>query len=155
MGIKSVESLPKLYNERFMDGEEYAKIFGKYAWLLARVFHSSGRLKEALELCKLALLKLRYFGILYFILPLLKLAQDCTRDLEMPEGYKHYREYQTVIEELCQEYQEDWHFTDSMFHNYYQKEYHLDSEIIRGEHLERGDIDGIQRRHLILARSSF
>lgn len=120
------------------DGEEYAKIFPKCARILAECSLLRGNVKEAVDLCICGFRKLQEYGISYYILPLLEIIVQYGENLLSLKEITEFSEYKILLESLLKEYNEDWHFTDSIFRNCCKKSYYLDCELIRGERLAQG-----------------
>lgn len=134
---ESLLSVCILYIQKhFTDEEEYTKIFSKAAWLQARIWLKQKLPYKALTICETAMEHLRKNGISYFMLPLLELMSACFR-MEGTKQNQWIQWYECYLE-LYQEFCEPWYCHDDLFHNCYQREYHLDYEIIRGERLSKG-----------------
>lgn len=128
----------KYIDQHIHDGEEHAKIYSKCAWLLARCNIIKGKLDVAVKICEAASMKLREYGISYFLMPHLQILVQYGERYIAKDIYKEYSEYLRVLKELYHEYNEDWHFYESLFHNCCNKAYYLDYELIRGERLAHG-----------------
>lgn len=132
--------------EYVTDGEEYAKIYGKYVWLVARkrlekedVSHSN--IEQTLFMCEQALKELCRYNIEYFTRPLLQLILKCCerlgergKEVLTNEGYL---ECYGALVRLHQEYGVAYLPQDSLFWNCIQKMYHLESEVFRAERQTR------------------
>lgn len=121
-----------------LDGEEHAKVYCKCADLLAEWYLLRGETLRAGELCERALEELRDFGILYYMRPLLKKLACLENAVFAMEKQEEYRRYLQVLDKVYKHYEEDWHFTDSIFKNCCQRTYYMDYELIRGERLAQG-----------------
>ncbi|MGN0505746.1 MAG: hypothetical protein ACI4FZ_04250 [Lachnospiraceae bacterium] len=131
--------LCKMYiDKHILDGEEHAKIYCKCAELLAEIFLARGEDDEAGALCEKAFDELRNYGILYYMQPLLDKLVLCDESVLQLESKKAYENYRNVLGHLYKQYEEDWHFRDSVFKNCYQRAYYMDYELIRGERLAQG-----------------
>ena len=149
-------------NRMVTDGEEHAKLFGKYAWLAAAVRLRKGRCEEAMELCMKALEELRQYGIEYFMRPLLRLMLRCHERLDRKKGQeatqdgrrrgreagvrgsvfwipkKRCMTYLQILEHLHEQFGEPWYPDDSLLCNCCQKSYHLDYEVLYAERCVKG-----------------
>lgn len=149
------------YINRFVtDGEEHAKIFGKYAWLEAAVKLEKGCAEAAMELCLNAVEELRQYGIEYFMRPLLMLTLRCHAALEkkakVPQDRRRRcreagvrgsvfwisRErcslYLQILERMHQQFGEAWYPESSLLCNSCQKSYYLDYELLYAERCVKG-----------------
>lgn len=135
---RHLEILLGYINRQFTDEEEHAKICSKCAWLLAHVYFEEGNYVTTLALCKKGMEGLRRNHILYFMLPLLKLMTEAEKMLGIDPGKSVWVKYYDVLNILWDGYAPKWCPTDSLFHNCFQKEYHLDYEFIRSEREVRG-----------------
>jgi len=120
-------------DKHFTDEEEHAKIYSKCAWLLARVCFAEGDYIQTLSLCEKGIEELRRNTMLYFMFPLLKLMTETEKEIGIAPEKSKWVQYYDVLTFLWERYAKKWYPTDLLFHNCYQKEYHLDYELIRSE----------------------
>ena len=120
-------------SENVTDGEEYAKINSKKAWLLGRILVDKGMYFQALMLCEEALYQLRKYGILYFMIPLLEQMIFCSERIGMDTNKNKWQVYYDILLDIYGRYGEDWYCHDSLFHNCHQTVYHLAGELIRSK----------------------
>ncbi|MDE6054685.1 MAG: helix-turn-helix domain-containing protein, partial [Lachnospiraceae bacterium] len=130
---KHLEQYMNYINFHFAGDEEYAKLCSKCAWLLGRICYFEDRYFEVMVLCEKGLEGLRKNTILYFMLPLLELMVKAERALKIAPEQSKWMKYYEVIFFIWKGYAEKWYPIDSLFHNCYQREYHLDYELIRAE----------------------
>ncbi len=122
------------YIERhFEDQEEHAKIYSKCAWLLAGIHYLSKNYMETIRYCERGIEVLWRSTILYFILPLLKLGTKAQKAVGIPPERSKWVQYYENLMWIWERYAKEWYPTDAIFHNCYQREYHLDYEFIRAE----------------------
>lgn len=131
--IKHLELCRTYIDCHFGDEEEHAKIYAKCAWLLATAYFEKGQAVKAMSLCEKAIEELRRNTMIYFMLPLLKLITQIGESLGMDPERNKYVMYEKTLTFLWKEQAKEWYPTDLLFHNCYQKEYHLDYELIRAE----------------------
>ena len=142
----------------FTDGQERAKIFAKCAWLLSYLEEEQGNLPEACRLCEEAAEGLRNYDISAFLVPLLERLSTCYgRALEVCGSafmagsmlsypwQRNWKElmgrcarYITALRHVYERCGLDFQTSVSIFMKSYQKFYHLDYELIRGERLAQG-----------------
>lgn len=135
---RHLEILMCYIDRHFTDEEEHAKIYSKCAWLLARVCFAEGNYVQTISLCEKGLEGLRRNTMLYFMFPLLKLMTETEKEIGIAPEKSKWVQYYDVLTFLWDEYARKWYPTDSLFHNCYQKEYHLDYELVRSEREARG-----------------
>lgn len=117
------------------DEEAYAKLFGKCAWLIAKLYAKKGEYTRAYLICEEAFGKLRRCGILYFMLPLLEQLITCGAKMGIDGEKSKWNIYHEILTELYQDYGRPWECKDSLFHNCNRMTCHLDSEFIRQERI--------------------
>lgn len=133
-----IEACIVYIEKHFEDVEERAKLLGKGTWLLGRLLYQEGSYMQTLILCEKGIEGLRRNNILYFMLPLLELAAETGAAMGIaPEGNKWVK-YKETVAFLWDAYVQKWYPTDFLFHNCYQKEYHLDYEWVRAERKAKG-----------------
>lgn len=130
---RNLEILMCYIDKHFTDEEEHAKIYSKCAWLLARVCFAEGDYIQTLSLCEKGIEELRRNTMLYFMFPLLKLMTETEKEIGIAPEKSKWVQYYDVLTFLWEGYAKKWYPTDLLFHNCYQKEYHLDYELIRSE----------------------
>jgi len=130
---RNLEILMCYIDKHFTDEEEHAKIYSKCAWLLARVCFAEGDYIQTLSLCEKGIEELRRNTMLYFMFPLLKLMTETEKEIGIAPEKSKWVQYYDVLTFLWERYAKKWYPTDLLFHNCYQKEYHLDYELIRSE----------------------
>lgn len=143
----------KYIKEHVTDKEEYAKIYCKYAWMAAEDYVYAGKAAEAISMCTKAVQELCYYGMEYFVIPLLKRMLFCYERLKFQEKAKdtlafgediarkmegwisvgHCKRYLQILEHIHGQYQEAWYPEDSILWGCCQKMYHLDYEILFAE----------------------
>ena len=124
--------------QHFEDEGECAKIYSKCAWLLARIYYQEEQYLMAMHLCEQAMERLRRNTIFYFMLPLLKLITKAEEKMNVPKEKSKWVKYYEILSFLWERYAKKWYPTDLLFHNCYQKEYHLDYELARSERIANG-----------------
>lgn len=122
----------------FTDDEEHTKIYAKCAWLLARIEYHDGNYMQTMTLCEKGLDGLRRNTMIYFTLPLLKLMVLAGEKLGIAPDRSKWVQYYETLAFLWNSFAEQWYPTDMIFHNCYQKEYHLDYEFVRDERKAQG-----------------
>lgn len=121
----------------FEDEEERAKLISKCAWLTGGLYYMDKNYVQTMAYCEKGIEGLRKNTILYFMLPLLKLMTKAEEALGIaPERSKRMRYYE-ILSFLWEGYAKRWYPTDSLFHNCYQRDYHLDYELIGAERKSR------------------
>ena len=115
------------------DGVENTKLTSKNAWLLSLVYIKRKEYKKAFEICQEAFEKLRKYGNLYFMIPILQQLITCCDAMDRESDGKDYRNYYNILKSLYEEYGESWYCHNSIFHNCSLTVYHLASEFIRQE----------------------
>ena len=130
---RNLEILMCYIDKHFTDEEEHAKIYSKCSWLLARVCFAEGDYIQTLSLCEKGIEELRRNTMLYFMFPLLKLMTETEKEIGIAPEKSKWVQYYDVLTFLWERYAKKWYPTDLLFHNCYQKEYHLDYELIRSE----------------------
>ncbi len=130
------------------DGEEHAKIFGKYAWLAAQEKLKYNCPEDAITLCTEAIKKLRQYSIEYFLKPLLTIILRCYQEMEKKKeklirsktwiSKERCRVFLSILERLNKYFGEKWYPQNSILCNCSQKSYHLDYEIVRAERYIHG-----------------
>ena len=123
----------KYVESNVTDEVEYTKIISKIAWLSSLVYIRKQEYENAYGLCESAFEKMRKYGNLYFMMPLLEQLLVCCEKLGREERKKKYQIFYRMIKELYQQYGEDWYCQNSIFHNCCQTAYHLTGEFIRQE----------------------
>ncbi|GFI22441.1 hypothetical protein IMSAGC011_01216 [Lachnospiraceae bacterium] len=117
----------------FREDEEYAKLISKCTWLLSGISFLDKDYFQAIAFCKQGLEELRKNAILYFMIPLLNLMVKSEEALGIaPDRSKWMQDYE-ILTFLWNGYAKKWYPTDSLFYNCYQRDYHLDYELIRAE----------------------
>lgn len=135
-----LEICMKYINNYFTDDEEYAKIYAKCAWLNACICYNKKKYIQAMAISEKGIEVLRKNTMIYFIQPLFNIMiQSETRIGALPERSK-WVQYNNTLSFLWKSFAEEWYPTDSLFHNCYQTEYHLDYERIRDERKANGII---------------
>lgn len=124
------------YIRKYFTDDEYSKIFSKVAWLGARILLLEKHELQSLVLCEEAIENLRRKGISYFMLPLLKFMSSYYEKQGIIK--QEWSEWYDCLKEINIEFGDNCCYDDDLFHNCYQREYHLDYEIIRGERLAKG-----------------
>lgn len=135
---RHLEILMGYIDRHFTDEEEHAKIYSKCAWLLARVCFAEENYRKTISLCEKGMEGLRRNTMLYFMFPLLKLMTEAEKQLGIASEKSKWVQYYETLTFLWEGYARKWYPTDLLFHNCYQKEYHLDYELIRSEREARG-----------------
>lgn len=126
------------YIDQHFINEEYAKLYSKCIWLLTAVFYQEGEYMQVLALCEKAIEVLRKNTMLYYMLPLLnRIVKACEQLGIAPERNK-WTKYCEILTFLWEHSAPKWYPTDSLFHNCYQRTYHLDYEFIRSERIAQG-----------------
>lgn len=131
--IKHLELCRTYIDGHFGDEEEHAKIYAKCVWLLATAYFEKGQSVNAMSLCEKAIEELRKNTMIYFMLPLLQLVTQIGESLGIDPERNKYAMYEKTLSFLWKHQAKDWYPIDLLFHNCYQKEYHLDYELIREE----------------------
>ncbi|MDE6620777.1 MAG: helix-turn-helix domain-containing protein [Lachnospiraceae bacterium] len=122
------------YIEKHFSGdEEYAKLISKCTWLLGGIFYVEKDYVQAMVFCKKGIEELRKNTILYFMLPLLELMVKSETALGIAPERSKWVQYYNILTFLWKGYAPKWYPADSLFHNCYQRDYHLDYELIRSE----------------------
>lgn len=119
--------------KHFRGDEEYAKLLSKCAWLVGGICYLEKDYVQVMVFCKKGIDELRKNTILYFMLPLLKLMVKSEASLGIAPEQSKWVQYYDILTFLWEGYAEKWYPTDSLFHNCYQRDYHLDHELIRSE----------------------
>ncbi|MDE6999841.1 MAG: helix-turn-helix transcriptional regulator, partial [Lachnospiraceae bacterium] len=135
---KHLRSCMGYIDRHFTDDEEHAKIYAKCAWLLARIEYHDGNYMQAIGLCESGLEGLRRNTMIYFALPLLKLMVQAGEQLGVAPDRSKWVQYYETLDFLWSSFAEPWGPADMIFHNCYQKEYHLDYELVRDERKAQG-----------------
>ena len=125
-------------DKHFVDDEEHSKIYAKCVWLLACVYYNEGKYLHVMSLCENGMEGLRRNTMIYFIIPLLELMVQAGEKLGIAPEHNRWGQYYEVLAFLWKSFAEKWYPTNMIFHNCYQKEYHLDYEMIRDERKTRG-----------------
>ncbi len=135
---KHLRSCMGYIDRHFTDDEEHAKIYAKCAWLLARIEYHDGNYMQTIVLCESGLEGLRRNTMIYFALPLLKLMVQAGEQLGVAPDRSKWVQYYETLDFLWSSFAEPWCPVDMIFHNCYQKEYHLDYELVRDERKAQG-----------------
>ncbi len=135
---KHLRSCMGYIDRHFTDDEEHAKIYAKCAWLLARIECYDGNYMQAIVLCESGLEGLRRNTMIYFALPLLKMMVQAGEQLGVAPERSKWAQYYETLDFLWSSFAEPWCPADMIFHNCYQKEYHLDYELVRDERKAQG-----------------
>lgn len=125
-------------DSHFTDDEEHAKIYAKCAWLSARIAYCEGNYMQAMMFCENGMEGLRRNTMIYFMLPLLEIMVQCEDQLGVISAFNKWRKHYDTLKFLWDFFPEKWHPAYEIFHNCYQKEYHLDYELIRDERKAKG-----------------
>ncbi|MDE7414915.1 MAG: helix-turn-helix domain-containing protein, partial [Lachnospiraceae bacterium] len=122
------------YIEKHFSGdEEYHKLVSKCAWLIGGICYLDKDYMQAMVFCKKGIEGLRRNTILYFMLPLLELMVRSEAALGIPPERSKWLQHYEILTFLWKGYAKKWYPTDALFHNCYQRDYHLDYELIRAE----------------------
>ena len=135
---KHLRSCMGYIDRHFTDDEEHAKIYAKCAWLLARIECYDGNYMQAIVLCESGLEGLRRNTMIYFALPLLKMMVQAGEKMGVAPERSKWVQYYETLDFLWSSFAESWCPVDMIFHNCYQKEYHLDYELVRDERKAQG-----------------
>lgn len=151
---KLLDNCSNYIKSEFKDEEEFAKIYPKCVWLKSYLFKKKSdktefpiikeqylQSKEAADLfrlCDEAFNCLRKCGISYFMLPLLEMLVMFCGNKKLAYEKEKYRKWYEVLERAYAMYGEKWYPKDVLFHNCYQKSYHLDYELIAAEEAVQG-----------------
>ncbi len=156
--IKShLEFCMNYINLHFEGDEEHSKLCSKCSWLLARIYYRDGDYIQACACCERGLECLRRNTQSYFMLPLLKLMTASEERLGIAAAQSKWVQYDQILTFLWERYVPKWCPVDSMFHNCYQRIYHLDYELIRAERGAKGMsqealADGVYKNAASLSR---
>ncbi|MDE7204121.1 MAG: helix-turn-helix transcriptional regulator [Lachnospiraceae bacterium] len=156
--IKShLESCINYIEMHFAGDEEYPKLCSKCSWLLARIYYRERNYVRTCALCERGMECLRRNTQTYFMLPLLKLMIAAEERLGLAVAQSKWVQYDQILTFLWESYAPKWCPTDSIFHNCYQRMYHLDYELIRAERSARGMsqevlADGVYKNAASLSR---
>lgn len=126
------------YIDQHFIHEEYAKLYSKCIWLLTAVFYQEGEYMQVLALCEKAIELLRKNAMLYYMLPLLNRIVKAGEQLGIAPKRNKWTKYCEILTFLWEHTAPKWYPTDSLFHNCYQRTYHLDYEFIRSERIAQG-----------------
>ncbi len=120
----------------FTDEEERAKLIPKCVWLVSVTDDGPEKGLRILQACEDALLLLRRQAVTYFMPPLLEEVIRRYRQLgaraKEAEWAALYRPLRGRLEACAPEL-----WSNSLFYNVHQMEYHLDFEVVRAERLAR------------------
>lgn len=133
----NLELCMQYIDRHFTDREEHAKIGAKCAWLLAKAYLDQDQAAKAMVTCGQGISELRSQTMIYFMLPLLELMVQISSRLGMAPEQNKYVKYLESLRFLWDSYARKWYPTDMLFHNCYQKEYHLDHELVRSERIAK------------------
>lgn len=156
--IKShLEACMNYINLHFEGDEEHSKLCSKCSWLLARIYYGNGDYIQACACCERGLECLRRNTQTYFMLPLLKLMTASEERLGLATAQSKWVQYDQILTFLWERYAPKWCPVDSIFHNCYQRIYHLDYELIRAERSAKGMsqevlADGVYKNAASLSR---
>lgn len=117
----------------FSGDEEYAKLISKCTWLLGGICYLEQDYMQTILFCQKGIEALRKNTILYFMLPLLKLLVKSEAALGIAPERSKWVQYYDILTFLWDGYAKKWYPTDSLLHNCYQRDYHLDFELVRAE----------------------
>lgn len=134
---RHLELCMQYIDDHFTDSEEHAKICAKCAWLLAKAYLDQGQAAHAMVICEKGINELRSHTMIYFMLPLLELMVQIGTRLGMAPEQNRYVKYLESLRFVWDSYAQPWYPTDMLLHNCYQKEYHLDHELIKSERTAR------------------
>lgn len=122
------------YIEKHFNGdEEYAKLVSKCAWLLGEICYLEKDYAQAKIFCEKGIEELRRNTILYFMLPLLELMVKSETAFGIDPKQSKWAQYYEILAFLWNGYAKRWYPTDSLLYNCYQRDFHLDYELIRAE----------------------
>ena len=93
---------------------------------------------QILALCEKAIELLRKNAMLYYMLPLLNRIVKAGEQLGIAPKRNKWTKYCEILTFLWEHNAPKWYPTDSLFHNCYQRTYHLDYEFIRSERIAQG-----------------
>ncbi len=132
-----IEECLKYITNRITDREEYAKIYPKCVYVLAKINTSPEDNERVIQLCEDGLSLLRKESISYFMTPLME--ELISRYTAMAETDKvvYWKKYYGVLTELYKEL-DIRTSQDYLFFRPYQCEIHLDYETIKGERMAKG-----------------
>ncbi|MDE6983865.1 MAG: helix-turn-helix domain-containing protein [Lachnospiraceae bacterium] len=141
----STREMAKYRLQRYMDyiekqfggDEECAKLTSKCAWLLGGICYLEKDYMQAVAFCQKGIRGLRDNSILYFILPLLELLVLSEKALGIAPERSKWVQYYDILALLRRGYAKSWYPADALFHNCYQRDCHLDYELIRAERRAR------------------
>lgn len=126
------------YIENHFGGdEEYAKLVSKCAWLLGGICYLEEDYIQSMAFCQKGIGELRSNTILYFMLPLLELMVMSEKALGIAPERSKWVQYYEILTLLRKGYAESWYPVDALFLNCYQRDCHLDYELIRAERKAR------------------
>lgn len=134
---RHLELCMRYIDKHFTDSEEHAKIHAKCAWLLSKSYLDQNQTARAMATCEQGICELRNHTMIYFMLPLLELMVQIGTRLGIAPEQNKYVKYLESLRFLWDSYARPWYPTDMLFHNCYQKEYHLDHELIKSERTAR------------------
>lgn len=123
------------------DTEEYAKIYPKCVWLLAKVYSESESDDRIVELCEKALNYLRREAIGYFAIPIMEELIIRYNRMGNTQRELYWNRFYNALKSMYEMYAPE-KCLDSLFSNVCQGEYHLDYETIKGERISRGYSQG-------------
>lgn len=137
----SMREMAKYRLQRYMDyiekqfggDEECAKLTSKCAWLLGGICYLEKEYMQAAAFCRKGIETLATNSILYFMLPLLELMVLSEKALGIAPERSKWVQYHDILALLRRGYAKSWYPENALFHNCYQRDCHLDYELIRAE----------------------
>ncbi len=132
-----IEECLEYITNRITDREEYAKIYPKSVYVLAKINTSPEDNERVIQLCEDGLSLLRKESISYFMTPLMEELISRYTAIAETEKVAYWKKYYLVLTELYKEL--DIRMSqDYLFFRPYQCEIHLDYETIKGERMAKG-----------------
>lgn len=156
--IKShLEFCMNYINLHFEGDEEHSKLYSKCSWLLAGIYYGDGDYIQACVCCERGIECLRRNTQIYFMMALLRLMTASEERLGLAAARSKWVQYDQILTFLWERYAPKWCPVDSIFHNCYQRIFHLDYELIRAERSAKGMsqevlADGVYKNSASLSR---
>lgn len=154
---RHLESCMNYIRLHFEGDQEHSKLCSKCSWLLARICYQNENYVQSCAFCEQGIECLRRNTQIYFMLPLLKLMIASEKRIGLDMAQSKWVQYDQILTFLWESYGPKWCPIDSIFHNCYQRIYHLDYELIRAERSAKGMsqedfADGVYKNAASLSR---